>query len=76
MGLRVFENTVLRYTFKSKRNEVRGGERGRLHNKEHHDMYSSTVSIWVIESRTRWVRHIVYRGEERVSMGKLSERDL
>jgi hypothetical protein len=25
MGLRVFENTVLRYTFESKRNEVRGG---------------------------------------------------
>ena len=52
------------------------GDWGRLHNKEHHDMYSSTVIIWVIKSRrTRWVRHIAYRGEERVLIGKLSERD-
>jgi hypothetical protein len=39
-------------------------------------MYSSTVIISVIESRTqRWVRHIAYQREERVLMGKLSERD-
>jgi hypothetical protein len=39
-------------------------------------MYSSTVIIWVTESgRTRWVKHIAYRGEERVSMGKLSKRE-
>jgi hypothetical protein len=25
MGLRVFENRVLRYTFESKRNDIRGG---------------------------------------------------
>jgi len=29
MGLRVFENRVLRYTFESKRSEVRGGGMGK-----------------------------------------------
>jgi len=38
-------------------------------------MYS-TVIISVIESRTRrQVRPIAYQGEERVLLGKLSERD-
>jgi hypothetical protein len=38
--LRVFENKVLRRIFRPKRDEVTGGWR-RLHNKEHHDLYSS-----------------------------------
>jgi hypothetical protein len=75
MGLRVFENRVSRYIFKTKRNEVRT-EWGRLHNKEHHGMYTSTVIIWVIKSRRRQVRHIACRGKESVLMGKLSERPL
>jgi hypothetical protein len=50
MGLRVFENRVLRKIFEPKRDEVTGDWR-RLHNKELHDLYSSPVIMWVIKSR-------------------------
>jgi hypothetical protein len=65
---------VLRYIFKTKRNEVRM-EWGRLRNKGHHGMYASTVIIRVIKSRRR-VRHIACRGKESVLLGKLSKRPL
>jgi hypothetical protein len=40
--LRVFDNRVLRRMFELKRDEVMGGWR-KLHNKEHHDLYSWQV---------------------------------
>jgi hypothetical protein len=48
--LRVFENSVLRGIFGSKRDEVTGEWR-RLHNEELNDLYTSPNIIWVIKSR-------------------------
>jgi hypothetical protein len=42
--LRVFENRVLRRIFGLKRDEVMGGWR-KLHNEEHHNLYSLTYII-------------------------------
>jgi hypothetical protein len=48
--LRVFENSVLRRIFGPKRDEVTGEWR-KLHNKELHDLYSSSNIVQVIKSR-------------------------
>jgi hypothetical protein len=48
--LRVFDNRVLRRVFRLKMNEVMGGWR-KLHNKELHDLYSSSSIIRTIKSR-------------------------
>jgi hypothetical protein len=63
--LRVFENRVLRRTFKPKRDEVTGEWR-RLHNKELNDLYSPPTIIWVTKSRRmRWAGHVARMGEGR-----------
>jgi hypothetical protein len=49
-SLRVFENRVLRSIFGPKRDEVTGEWR-KLHNKELHDLYSSSSIIRIIKSR-------------------------
>jgi hypothetical protein len=48
--LRVFENRVLRRIFGPKRDEVTGEWR-KLHNKELHDLYSSSSVMRIIKSR-------------------------
>jgi hypothetical protein len=48
--LRVFENRVLRRIFGPKMDEVTGGWR-KLHNEEHHNLYSSPSIIRMIKSR-------------------------
>jgi hypothetical protein len=50
MGLRVFENRVLRRIFGPKRDEVTEGWK-KLHNEELHGLYSSPSIIMVIKSR-------------------------
>jgi hypothetical protein len=63
--LRVFENRVLRRIFGSKRDEVMG-ERRKLHNRELHNLYSSTGIIGQINSRRmRWAGHVAHMGEGR-----------
>jgi hypothetical protein len=53
--LRESENRVLRRIFGPKRDEVTG-ERRKLHNKELHDLYSSSSIIRIIKlRRMRWV---------------------
>jgi hypothetical protein len=55
--LRVFENRVLRRIFEPKRDEVMGEWR-KLHNKELHDLYSSSSIIRIMKSwRMRWAGH-------------------
>jgi hypothetical protein len=49
--LRVFQNRVLRRIFGPKRDGVMGGWR-KLHNKELHNLYSSTSIIRIINSRS------------------------
>jgi len=69
--MRVFKNRVLRKIFMLHRKDVTGDWRG-LHNKEFHDLYSSTNTIWVIRARsTRWVGHVVYVRETRNACGVL-----
>jgi hypothetical protein len=59
----VFESRVLRRIFGAKRNEVRGEWR-KLHNKELHDLYSSSSVITIIKPRRmRWVGHVARMGE-------------
>jgi hypothetical protein len=61
----VFENRVLRRLFGSKRDEVTGVWR-KLHNEDHHHLYSSSTIMRVIKSRRmRWARHAarIWRGE-------------
>jgi hypothetical protein len=50
LGLRVFENRVLRGIFGPKRNEVTGDWR-KLYNEELHNLYSSSSIIRMIKSR-------------------------
>jgi hypothetical protein len=51
LRLRVFENKMLRSIFGPKTNEVTGGWRKNLHNKELRDLYSSPRMIRLIKSR-------------------------
>jgi hypothetical protein len=61
--LRMYENRVLRRTFGPKRDKVTWEWR-KLHNKEHHDLYSSPTIGRVMKSRRmRWVRHVARMGE-------------
>jgi hypothetical protein len=74
----VFENTVLRRLFGTKREEVTG-EQGRLHDEETNDMYCSCSFVRGIKSRRMgWAGHIaqlgVGRGVYRVLVGKLKRR--
>jgi hypothetical protein len=63
--LRVFKNRVLRKMFGRRRYEVAGGWR-KLHNKELHELYSSSSLIRIIKSWTmRWAGHVVRMGEKR-----------
>jgi hypothetical protein len=56
--LRVFENRVLRRIFGPKRYEVTGEWR-KLHNEEHHDLYSSKSIIRIIKARRMsWAGHV------------------
>jgi hypothetical protein len=61
--LRIFENRVLRI-FGPKREE--DGSWRKLHNDEHHDLYSSPNIVTVIKSRRMgWAAHVARMGEGR-----------
>jgi hypothetical protein len=63
--LRVFENRVLRRIFGPKMDRVTGGWR-KLHNEEHHNLYSSPSVNRIIKSRRmRWAGHVARMGEKR-----------
>jgi hypothetical protein len=61
----VCENRVLRRIFGPRRDEVTGEWR-KLHNKELHDLYSSSSIIRIIKlRRMRWPGHVSRMGEKR-----------
>jgi hypothetical protein len=63
--MRVFENRVLRRIFGPKGDEVIGEWR-KLHNEEHHDLYSSTIIFRLVKSRRMvWAGHVARMGERR-----------
>jgi hypothetical protein len=67
--LTVFENSVLRRIFGSKRDEVTGGWR-KLHNEELHNLYSSPSIIRMIKPRKmRRVGHVALVGRRRSHIG-------
>jgi hypothetical protein len=67
--LRLFENTVLRRIFGTKRNEVIGGWR-KLHNEELHNLYSSPSIIRMMKSRRmRWEEHATRVGKRGMHIG-------
>ena len=71
----MFENRVLRRVFGPKRDKVTG-DRRKLHNEEHSDLYSLPNIVRVVKSRRmRWAGHVARMGEERgvhrVLVGKL-----
>jgi hypothetical protein len=77
--LRVFENTVLKRIFGSKRDEVRGEWR-KVYNKELNDLYSSPTIVRVVKSSTvRWASHVASMGRGEVYtgfwLGSLRDRD-
>ena len=70
----MFENTVLRRVFGSKRDEV-AGEWRKLHNEELRDLYSLPDIVRVVKSRRmRWAGQVARMGEgrgvHRVLVGK------
>jgi len=77
--MRMFENRVLRRTFRPKRDKVTGEWR-KQDNEEINDLYSSPSIIRVIKSRRMtWADHIVCmwerRGVDVVLVGKPDEGD-
>ena len=63
--MRVFENSVLRRIFRTKRDEVTGEFR-KLHNEELNDMYCSQNIIGVNKlRRMRWTGHVAHTGKRR-----------
>jgi hypothetical protein len=65
LGLKVFQNRVLRRIFGPKRNKVMGEWR-KLHRVEHHNLYSSPVVIRQIKSkRMKQAGHVARMGEDR-----------
>jgi hypothetical protein len=69
---------VLRRIFGPKTNEVSGGWR-KLHNKELHNLYSSSNIIRMMKSRRmRWAGHVARMGETRnayrILVGKPEEK--
>jgi len=61
----VFKNRVPREILWHKRDEVTGKWR-RLHNEEHHDLYSPpNIICLIISRRLRWAGHMAHTGEER-----------
>jgi hypothetical protein len=71
--LKVFENRVLKRIFEQKRDERANGWR-KLHNKELHNVYSSSNIIRMIKSGMTWTGHLACMGEKRnafrISVGK------
>jgi hypothetical protein len=71
MGVKVFENRVLRRIFGRKREEVEGDWR-RLHNEELHNLHSSANIIRVIKSqRMGLVGHVAHMEEMRNAYNNL-----
>jgi hypothetical protein len=59
----VFESRVLRRILLLKRDEVRGTWR-KLHNEELHNLYSSSIIIRMIKSRSmRWTGNVAHMME-------------
>jgi len=73
----VFDGTMLRKVFGSKREEVRAAVRN-LHTEEFHELNSSPDITWVVKSRTiRWVGDLACMGKRdicSVLVGKPEER--
>ena len=64
LGLRVFENRILRHIYGFKRDE--NGEWRRLYNEKLHSLYCSPNIVSVIKSRRlRWAGHIARVEESR-----------
>jgi hypothetical protein len=69
----VFENRMLKRIFGPKRDEVTGGWR-KLHNKELHNLHSSSNIIRMIKSRRmRWAGHVGRMRERGMHIGYLWE---
>jgi hypothetical protein len=67
--LRVFEISVLRRIFGSKRNEIMGDWR-KLHNEELHNLYSLPSIIRMVKSgRMRWTGYVVRWCERGMHIG-------
>jgi hypothetical protein len=63
LGLRVFENRVLRRIYEPKRDELTGEWR-KLHTEELYDLYSSPDIIRVNKTRRmRWAEHVAHMGQ-------------
>jgi hypothetical protein len=62
--LRMFENSVLRRIFGTKRDGMMGGWR-KLHNEALHSLYSSPSILRMIKSRMRWAGHMAGMREKR-----------
>jgi hypothetical protein len=63
----VSENRLLKRIFGSKWEQVAAGWR-KLHNDEHHNLYTSLKIVMVIKSRKmKWARHVAYIREARIA---------
>ena len=61
----MFPNRVLRRIFGAERDEVTR-EWKKLHNEERNDLYFSTVTVRVIETRMKWAGHVACMGRREV----------